>query len=183
METLTLMKLPLSQSRGSFGCWITPIDSQICSAASLFLKRSGMSQTCTQKETLLKLQSSRDVSFVYLDSIIKCLSKLYDSNSRILSTSTPLLKENRIMWSPLFFILKPALDLHKGVKVAMASMFRGHVVRNRAAIVCLVTTYSFFNLRPGPSLSNSDRELQCLVKLSIPLVESTKNLYVFPKTP
>ena len=163
METLTRMKLPLSQSGGSFGCWIKPIDSQICSATSLFLKRNSMSQTCTQKETLLKSHSSKDVSFVYLESTIKCLSKLHGSDDRILSTSTPLSKQNRIIWSPLFFILNPTLDLHKGVKVlAMASMFRGRFVRNRVAIMCSMTACSFFNLRPGPSLSDSDRELQCL---------------------
>ena len=118
----------------------------------------------------MKSHSSKDVSFVYMESTNKCLYKLHGSNDRILSTSTPLLKENRIIWSQLFFILNPTLDLHKGVKVLeMASMFRGHFVRNRVAIVCSMIACSFLNLRPGPSLSDSDRELQCLVNSSIPL--------------
>jgi len=61
----------------------------------------------------------------------------------------------------MFLTLKPDLDLQRGVKVvAMASMFRGCLVRNLAAIACSVMACSLFKHRPRPSLSERDKELQ-----------------------
>ena len=169
MDTLTLIKLPPSQSWGSFGCCMTPNVSQICSATSLFLYLNGISYTCTQKETLLKLHSSSDDSFLIFERAIRCLSKHHGSVDNILSTSASLSKEKRMIWSPLFLILKPFFDLHRGEKVlAIASIFKVRLVKNLAAMVKSSTACSLFNLSPEPSLSERERELQCFVRSSIP---------------
>ena len=91
------------------------------------------------------------------------LSKLQGSAERIRSSSDLLSNEKRTTWSPMFLTLKPDLDLHRGVKVlAMASIFKGRLVRNLATIPCSVVTWSLLRHRPGPSISERDRELQCL---------------------
>ena len=167
MDTRTLMKLPPSQTGGSFGCCIIPNVSQICSATSLFLYLSGISYIWTQKETLLKLHSSNDDSKLIFDRAIRCLSKHHGSDASILSTSASLSKEKRMIRSPIFLMLKPFFDLHRGEKVlAIASIFKVRLVKNLAAMENSSTACSFFNLRPDPSLSERERELQCFVSSS-----------------
>lgn len=65
----------------------------------------------------------------------------------------------------MFLTLKPDLDLPRGVKVvAMASIFKGRLVRNLATMPCSVMAPSLFRCILGPPLSERDRELQCFVK-------------------
>ena len=110
-----------------------------------------------------------------------CLSKLQGSAERIQSTSDLLSNEKRTTWSPMFLTLKPDLDLHRGVKVlAMASIFKGRLVRNLATIPCSVVTWSLLRHRPGPSISERDRELQCLVRSSMPRQDSRVLTKCFP---
>ena len=51
--------------------------------------------------------------------------------------------------------------------LAMASMLRGRLVKNLAAIACSELACSFFKHRPEPSLSERDKDFQCLVRASI----------------
>ena len=111
-----------------------------------------------------------------------CLSKLQDSAERIRSTSNLLSNEKRTAWSPIFLTLKPDLDLHRGVKVfAMASIFNGRLVRNLATIPCSEVAWSLLRHRPGPSISERDRELQCLVRSSMPIQDSSVLTKCFPR--
>ena len=97
-----------------------------------------------------------------------CLSKLQGSDERIRSTSELFSKEKRVAWFPMFLTLKPDLDRHRGEKVlAMASRFKGRLVRNLATIPTLLTACSLLRLSPRPSFSDRDKELQCFVKPSI----------------
>ena len=99
---------------------------------------------------------------------IACLSKLQGSAAIIRSTSALLSKEKRTTWSSMCFILNPDFVLQRGVKVlAMASKLRGRLVRNLAAIACSELACSFFKHRPEPSLSERDKDFQCLVRASI----------------
>ena len=137
--TLTLMNLPPSLFEAPGGWMTDPMASQICSATSLFLNLTGISKTCTKKATCFKSKGFRGVSLSYRVSTIKCLSKDQGSDLRIRSTSPILSKEKRIRWLPRFLILNLVLALHRGVKVlAMASMLRGHLVRNLAAMAVKV---------------------------------------------
>ena len=89
-----------------------------------------------------------------------CLSKLHGSAERMRSTSNLLSNEKRTTWSPIFLTLKPDLDLHRGLKVlAMASIFSGRFVRNLANIPNSSVAWSLLRHRPGPSISERDREL------------------------
>ena len=64
--------------------------------------------------------------------------------------------------------LKPDFALQRGVKVlAMASILRGRLVRNQAAMENSELACSFFRHRPGPSLSERDKDFQCFVRDSI----------------
>ena len=97
-----------------------------------------------------------------------CLSKLQGSDERMRSTSVLLSKEKRVTWSLMFLTLNPDLDLHRGEKVlAMASRFRGRLVRNLATIPTSLTACSLLRLRPRPSFSDRESELQCLDKSSM----------------
>ena len=110
-----------------------------------------------------------------------CLSKLQGFAERIWSTLDLLSNEKRTTWSPMFLTLKPDLDLHRGVKVlAMASIFKGRLVRNLATIPCSVVAWSLLRHRPGPSISERDRELQCLVRSSMPRQDSRVLTKCFP---
>ena len=101
-----------------------------------------------------------------------CLSKLHGSDERMRSTFVLLSKEKRVTWSPMFLTLNPDLDLHKGEKVvAMASRFKGRLVRNLATIPNSLTACSLLRHSSSPSLSDRDRELQCFVKSSMSRVE------------
>ena len=166
--TLTLIKLPPSQSGASSGKRMVPTDSQICSATSLFLNCSYMLKTCTQKATLVRSDACKAASLSYRVRTNKCLSKLHVSAAIIRSTSALLSKEKRTTWSSICFTLNPNFVLQRGVKVlAMASMLRGRLVRNLAVIACSEVACSFFKHRPGPSLSERDKDFQCLVRSSI----------------
>ena len=107
-------------------------------------------------------------SLSYRFRTIKLLSKLHGSTAMIRSTPALLSKEKRITWSLICLTLKPDFALQRGVKVlAMASMLRGRLVRNRAAVVSSELACSFFKHRLGPSLSERDKDFQCLVRFSI----------------
>ena len=129
----------------------------------------------------MKLHSSNDDSKLIFDRAIRCLSKHHGSDASILSTSASLSKEKRMIRSPIFLMLKPFFDLHKGKKVlAIASIFRVRLVKNLAAMENSPTACSFFNLRPEPSLSERERVLQCFERSSIPLYSLQVNEKCFP---
>ena len=112
-----------------------------------------------------------------------CLSKLQGSADRMRSTSDLLSNEKRTIWSPIFLTLKPDLDRHRGLKVlAMASIFSGRFVRNLAKIPNSSVAWSLLRRRPGPSISERERELQCLVMSSMPGTSHSGALFVFPRT-
>ena len=97
-----------------------------------------------------------------------CLSKLQGSDERICSTSELFSKEKRVAWFPMFLTLNLDLDRHRGEKVlAMASRFKGRLVRNLATIPTSMTACSLLRLSLSPSFSDRDKELQCFVKSSI----------------
>lgn len=145
-----------------------PLPPQICSATSLFLKRSGMSCTCTQNKTLVMSEELTTVKLSYLDSTMICLSKLQGLVARILSTSSLELKEKRIRWSLMNFILKPNLDLHRGLKVlAMDSRLIWRFVRKRAIMENSVVAWSDFRAKPENSFSDSERDFQWVDRSSI----------------
>ena len=114
--TLTLIKLPPSQSGASSGKRMVPTDSQICSATSLFLNCSYMLKTCTQKATLVRSDACKAASLSYRVRTNKCLSKLHVSAAIIRSTSALLSKEKRTTWSSICFTLNPNFVLQRGVK-------------------------------------------------------------------
>lgn len=87
-DTHTHMKLPPSHSFGFSGWRTKPIAPQICSATSLFLKRSGMSCTCTQNDIVVMSKILMVGELSYLDVTMMCLSKLQGSAARILSPSS-----------------------------------------------------------------------------------------------
>ena len=98
-------------------------------------------------------------SLSYQFRTIKLLSKLHGSAVMIRSTLALLSKEKRITWSSICLTLKPDFALQRGVKVlAMASMLRGRLVRNRATMASSELACSFFKHRPGPSLSKRDKD-------------------------
>ena len=104
----------------------------------------------------------------YLDNTIMCLSKHQGSAARILSTSSLALKEKRIKWSPINFILKLVFDLHRGLKVlAIESRFMGRFVRKRATMDDSVVAWSDFRTKPENSFSDSERDFQRCDKSSI----------------
>ena len=124
------------------------------------------------------------MSLSYWVSTIKCLSKHQGSDLRILSTSTILSKEKRIRWLPRFFILKPVFALHSGVKVlAMASMLRGHLVRNLVAMANSDKLALFFRRSPYPSFSERESEFQCFVMSSIGVVTEFEAILCVSQTP
>ena len=117
----------------------------------------------------MRLEACTADSLSYRFRTIKLLLKLHGSAAMIRSTSALLSKEKRITWSSICLTLKPDFALQRGVKVlAMASMLRGRLVRNRTAMASSELACSFFrHNRPGPSLSEGDKDFQCLVRFSI----------------
>ena len=94
-------------------------------------------------------EACKVASLSYRFRTIKLLSKLQGSAARILSTSALLSKEKRITCSSICLTLKPDFALQRGVKVlAMASIFSGRLVRNRAAMEISELACSFFRQRP-----------------------------------
>ena len=68
----------------------------------------------------------------------------------------------------MFYLESRFCSPEGGVKVlAMESMLRGRLVRNLATIAYFEVACSFFKHRPGPSLSERDKDFQCLVRSSI----------------
>ena len=117
---------------------------------------------------LVRFEACIVVSLSYRFRTIKLFSKLQGSAERILSTSALLSKEKRITCSSMCLTLKPDFALQRGVKVlAMASILRGRLVRNQAAMENSELACSFFRHRPGPSLSERDKDFQCFVRDSI----------------
>ena len=77
----------------------------------------------------------------------------------------------------MFFILKPFLDLHNGVKVAaIASVFKGRFVKNLAAIVYSAEASSECNRNFGPSLCDRESPFHCRVRSSMVLETGSVSL-------
>lgn len=120
------------------------------------------------KGSLLKLETVSGVSFTYRCIIIKCLLKLQGSLMRTRSMSALSSKMKRTMWSPWFYILKPFLVRHSGLKVcAMASMFSARFVRNFSAMMYSWDLSSLVRQHPGPSFSDKERRFQLVVRSSM----------------
>ena len=84
-------------------------------------------------------------------------------------------------------ILKPDFVLHKGLKVfAMASRLIGRFVRKRATMENSLVAWSEISVRPGPSLSDSERDFHRFDKSSIIRLEGEREEGeggVFPYNP
>ena len=155
--TLSRKKFPPSTSLNSLGWDTSPITLLIFKAASNVMYRGGMPWSWSRKLALSNLTSPTGTSFSYHCMTTKCLSKLHGSLERILSTSILLSKVKSTIWSPLFWILKPLRDLHKGLKVfAIASIFRALFVRNFAIMEKSKKQSSLVRLHPGPLWTRRD---------------------------